>query len=228
VVSAKTFGRAVEAVEKAGILLVYPIKNAPEPASIWAALYPRSEMRWDWSEDADPRVVDLWHLKTELGEGDDVVYAKWFQGRATFFSRALFPALLRVLGTPQRFDDAASAEIGLGPDARTLYQLLLEDSPQTVKMLRAAADLEGKTFEATYNRGMRELWSRLLIVGAGEIEEGSYPSLAMYATKHRFEDLWEEAKRLSPAEAEARVAAAFAPGSPWEKHLRRLRRAYGP
>lgn len=208
--------KTVKAIERAGILLVYPIQNKKEPASIWHALYPGSRMSWDWAETADDRVVDLWHLRTQLSESRKVVYAKWFQGRATFFSRPVFAAMVRLLGGPERERD-------LPEEAAEIYRLLSDDSPQTPKMIREALGLEGKTNEARFTRGLAELWRRLLVVGFGELEEGSYPSLQIGATKLLFEDLWDEAALLSPDEAETRVKQVVPEDSPFFRQLVRLR-----
>ena len=201
------------------MLLVFPVKNAKEPASLWHALYPRSAMRWDWSESADPRVVSLWHLKTELGEGDDVVYGKWYQGRATVFSKRVFTALMRIVGTP------ATQSRQLSLEGAQLLGLLLDDSPQTPKHLRRALDLEGRLYEAAFNRALKELWNRLLAVGKGEVDEGAYPALAIGATKLLFEDLWDEARDLSLEEAEARWREAVPAGSAFDRHLKRQLKA---
>jgi hypothetical protein len=37
---------------------------------------------------------------------------------------------------------------------------------------------------------MRPLWERMLVVGAGEAEEGGFPSLTVGATELLFEPLW--------------------------------------
>jgi hypothetical protein len=174
-------------------------------------------MTWDWSETADPRVVELWHLRTRLSACEDVVYAKWFQGRATFFSRAVFTALLRLL-------DASRSEDELSGDAAAIYGLLLDDTPQTPQPLRAALGLEGRHHEAAFQRALRELWQRLLIVGFGESDEGSFPALAIGATRRLFENLWNDALALDPASACGVTDAVLAPGTAFERHLRRVRR----
>ncbi len=143
--------KTIKAIEQAGVLLVFPIKNEREPPSLWYALYPKSKMHWDWGETADERVVDLWHLRTELSTSREVVYTKWFKNRATFFSRPLFAAMLRVRGG-LAFDSAQASD-----DAKALYRLLLEDSPQTSRMLRAATGLLGREYEAGFSRGMKPL-----------------------------------------------------------------------
>src|SRR5271167_90429 len=90
---------AVSAINTAGALLVFPLDNRKEPASIWSHFFPRTPMRWEWDESGDNRVGDLWHLRSELSTTRKVVYTKWFRGRATYFSKELFTLLLRVLNT---------------------------------------------------------------------------------------------------------------------------------
>ncbi|MDB5037548.1 MAG: hypothetical protein JWQ35_1076 [Bacteriovoracaceae bacterium] len=91
------FRSAVSAVNKAGSLLVFPIKNQREPASLWSEFFPKSVMRWEWDQDGDSRVADLWHFREKLSSSGKVVYSKWFRGRATLFSRELLPSFLQIL-----------------------------------------------------------------------------------------------------------------------------------
>ena len=181
---------AIAKIEQRGILLVFPIENRPEPRSLWSELHPRSKMKWEWDQDGDTRVHDLWHLRARLMRSRKVVYAKWYRGRATFFSHDVYRALLAALhdeGDPRR---------GLSREAQAILELLEEDSPLSTKELRRRSDLQGRFLAATYERAMKELWSRLLIVGAGEVDDGAFPSLAVGATRLLFEELWTEARSL--------------------------------
>ena len=54
-------------------------------------------MVWEWDEDGDGRVSDLWHLREKLSKSGQLIYGKWFRGRATLMSREIFPALLKSL-----------------------------------------------------------------------------------------------------------------------------------
>lgn len=185
--------KAIKAIEQEGILLVYPIKNSPEPDSLWAHLWPRSKMVWGWDADADHKVSELWLLKEELSRSNQVVYAKWYQNRATFFSHEAFVNMLAF----QRTDSPLSHE------SATILEALEMDSPLSTKQLKEIADLQGRDMESTYNRAMKTLWQRLLIVAYGEIEDSSFPSTAVGATKTLFEPLWEQSLTVSPKEAEA-------------------------
>lgn len=191
--------KAIEAINKKHILLVFPIKAQKEPGSIWNELYPRTKMRWEWDEHGDHKVFDLWMMREQLSRSRKVIYAKWYQGRATFFSKECFVHLLAYL----------RSEKPLGSESQRILDILEQDSPLSTKQIKEFADLQGKWMEASYNRAMKPLWNRLLISAFGEIEDSSFPSLAIGASQNLFEDLWLEAQKISEEKA-----ASFL-----EKHL---------
>ena len=198
-----SINQAVQAIEKHGILLVYPIQNRKKPDSLWSAFYPDDEMVWEWDEDSDDRVAQLWHLKTELGTTRRVIYAKWYQGRATYFSKEVFVNLLALAGTPHLEKSTLSNE------ARQILEVLEMDSPLSTKQIKLATELRGKFFARAYERAMKELWAKLFIAGFGEVDDGAFPSLAVGATKTLFEELWEEAKSVSEEDARAFLLKRF-------------------
>ncbi|MFM8268585.1 MAG: hypothetical protein ACKN9V_00200 [Pseudomonadota bacterium] len=195
--------RAIEKIEEAGGLLVFPLDNRAEPQSLWAKLYPKSEMRWEWDEAGDDRVVKLWHLRTELSVCKEVVYTKWYKGRATFFSRTVFQALLAELAFPRK-----SIRV-LSQTAQTILRVLEEDSPLSTKELKKQTGLKGKDHESEYTKALKSLFERGLIVGFGEVDDGAFPSLAIGATLLLFDELWEEAKTLSRAQVEKHLNQLF-------------------
>ncbi|MFN9069187.1 MAG: hypothetical protein ACK5V3_18330 [Bdellovibrionales bacterium] len=200
--------KAIEAINRDGVILVFPINNKPEPHSLWSELHPNKEMRWDWDVTGDNKVVDLWHLKTELSKTRKVVYSKWFRGRATYFSRDLFAACLRFEREyPHR----------LSRDSENLLSTLVSDSPLSTKQLKALTELQGKMFEAQFNRSMKPLWERFKIVAYGEFEDSSFPSLGLAATQTLFEDLLEESDSLTLNEAQFKIKKAMPEGSPFFK-----------
>jgi hypothetical protein len=208
----------LQAIEKHGVMLVYPQKGRTDPPSLWHALYPRSTMRWAWDADADPRVSALWHLREELTRSRRVVYGKWFAGRATFFSRDLFRAMLAHLRA------AGDLRTGLSLDAQGLLAALEEDSPMATRALRDKVDLAGRLREGAYTRAMRALWSRLLIVGAGEVDEGGFPSLAIGATRVLLEEDW-EASGAKSAKGAALLARVQASSPAFARALARVERS---
>jgi hypothetical protein len=209
--------KAIQAIQKRGALLVYPLNNRKEPLSLWSELYPRSRMRWEWDQDGDNRVASLWMLREELSRSHQVIYVKWYQGRATFFSREVFVHLLAYL---------RSAEVArtLGPESQNILDLLLSDSPLSTKQVKAAAELEGRLNEPAYNRAMKPLWHYLLLVGFGEFEDSSFPSLGIGATQTLFEELWIEANTLVASEAETWFNKFWAEDNPFLKFAKKLRK----
>ncbi len=177
---------SIEAVMQNGWLLVFPIPGKKEPLSVWHVLHPRSIMRWEWTESADDKVVQLWHLRRLLAESHRVIYSKWYRGRATVFSPELFKKLWVYFG-PER-----EKIIGEG---REIMDLLEVESPLSTKQIRRGADLTGRENEKRYVSSMKELWRTFAIVGVGEIDDGAFPSLAHAATRVIFEELCLAAER---------------------------------
>jgi hypothetical protein len=212
---------AIGAIDRAGALLVFPIDNKKDPASLWSHFFPRSQMRWEWDESGDNRVAHLWHLKTELSTTKKVVYTKWFRGRATYFSRELFTQLLRAL-------NPGDPTVGLSSEARTILSLLDNESPLSTKDIKRGADLRGRASERVYEKALRELWSRLLVVAFGEVDDGAFPSLAVGSTRVLFEDLWNHAWKLETDLAEKRVAEILGAENLFFKHFQKLQAASPP
>lgn len=210
---------AIQKIDAAGALLVFPLNNRPEPRSLWSEFFPRTKMRWEWDESGDNRVGDMWGLMKRLSECREVVYSKWFQGRATFFSRELFVALASV-------QHAAKPPLeGLSGPAKLLYETLEMDSPLSTKQLKKFTELQGRDNEPAYSKGIKELFSRFLIVGCGEVDDGAFPSLAVGATRLIYEDLWVEAEEAgTPAglKKAQRVIDTHLPlGTPFRKFFER-------
>lgn len=211
--------KAIEAILKRGALLVYPLNNKKEPLSLWYELFPRSKMRWEWDETADDRVADLWSVREQLSRSRKVVYSKWYQGRATLFSPELLIHLLAYL-------ESHKVRHVLSQQSQNVIELLEADSPLSTKQLKAAADLEGRMMEPTYNRAMKPLWNNLLAVGFGEFQDSSFPSLGIGATSTLFEELWDKAGKIPQAEGEAYLLKVWGDQNPFWKYAKRVRKQW--
>jgi len=209
-----TFARAKKAIESQGILLVYPLANKPEPPSLFSVAYPKEKMRWEWTDDADDHVVSLWHLRMRLAESRSVVYAKWFQSRATFFSLPVFRAMLCGL------EAAGASRCPRSVDASTVLEILQDDSPMSTKVLRENAGFRGREYERRWTRALAELFARLDIVGVGEVADGAFPSLAVGATSLLFESEW-NAREEPESEDQEALDAALGRSKAWAKQWKR-------
>ncbi len=200
--------KAIRSILSAGALLVFPITNRKEPRSLWHELHPRRKMNWDWSESSDDAVPDLWHLMKRLSSCRKVIYSKWYQGRATFFAPELFQALLSA---------SLKKAKPLSQDARRILKTLEEDSPLSTKELKLRTELQGRLNEAAYTRACKELYQNFLIVAFGEVDDGAFPSLALGATRHLYEDLWNQAQELKATESERILNHHLKTGSAFRK-----------
>lgn len=181
---------SIAKINKNGALLVFPINNRKEPLSLWSEFFPKKKLRWEWNDKGDNHVFDMWALMKRLSDCKKVIYSKWYQNRATFFSRDLFTAMLKI------YRETAGFDSHLGRHSHHILDILEQDSPLSTKELKRLSDLQGKFNEAIYNRAMRELFHRFLVVAYGEVEDGAFPSLAVGSTKLLYEDLWLEAEKL--------------------------------
>lgn len=206
---------AIDRIREHGVLLVFPINNRELPHSLWSEFFPGRRMVWDWNEDSDHRVGEMWQMMKRLSDCRDVVYSKWYQGRATFFSPELFTAMIAL----RRSHETARHE--LSETARVLYEVLENNSPLSTKQLKELTDLRGRLNEGDYSRGMKELFTRFLIVGFGEVDDGAFPSLAVGATELLFEELWKKGKELSSAKAQLTVDRYMPSGSHVRRYLER-------
>ena len=190
----KDLEKSIQHINDAGILLVFPIKNAKEPDSLWRRLHPKSEMRWEWDSDGDHKVSDMWFRMKKLSDCKDVVYSKWYQGRATFFSRDLFTALITIARHSEKLPP-------LTREARMILRQLEMNSPLSTKEIKKLTHMQGKFYEGAYNKAIKELFQRFLIVGFGEVDDGAFPSLAVGATELLYEKLWLQASDMPFDEA---------------------------
>lgn len=209
----KKFQQALQFINQHGILLVFPVNNAKLPASLWSQFYPRSKMEWNWDNDEDNRVGNLWMLMKRLSDCREVVYSKWYQGRATFFSKKLFTALLCLKL------ESLQNKSTLSRTSLELLEILESDSPLSTKQLKKMAELQGKDNEKFYQRAMKELFKNFQIVAYGEVDDGAFPSLAIGSTKNLFEELWLDAQEMSRKEAEAAVNKFMPAGALFRKYL---------
>ena len=206
---------AISSIRQYGALLVFPINNREQPHSLWAEFFPKTRMVWDWNEDSDHRVGNMWRMMKRLSDCREVVYSKWYQGRATFFSQELFTAMLAVRRT------CLLRRHELSETERILFEVLENNSPLSTKELKQVTNLQGRIHEAAYARGIKELFTRLLIVGFGEVDDGAFSSLAVGSTELLFEELWREGAAMSRPEAQATLDRLMPAGSHFRRHFER-------
>jgi hypothetical protein len=119
----------------------------------------------------------------------------------------------------------SETEIGLSDQAKNMLNVLKMDSPLSTKQLKVLTGLRGRDYEAEYQRSLKELWSKLLIVGFGEINDGAFPSLAIGATQNLFEDLWNQSSNYTSQEADEELKKILPKNSLFLNQLSRYTRS---
>lgn len=201
--------KSIEKINQKKLLLVFPITNKQDPPSLWFQLFPRVPMDWNWSEDGDNRVVQMWQLMKTLSDCRRVIYSKWYQNRATFFSNDFFTHMLAYQ------KHTLHSHIEWTSTEKLLLEILRNNSPMSTKELKAESGLKGKLFEAEYTRSLKKLFLHQYIVAYGEVEDGAFPSLAIGATETLYEEEWLAADAISLKDCElemrrvAKSSAAF-------------------
>jgi hypothetical protein len=97
------------------------------------------------------------------------------------------------------------------------------DSPLSPKQLKEMVELQGKSLEAIYTRAMKQLWNSLLIVGFGEIEDSSFPSLAVGSTQLIYEELWLQALTMNAGQAEKELVKKLGNDNAFYKYAQKLK-----
>lgn len=213
----KKKAKLIEAVHSRGCLLVYPIDNQPLPKSLWSELYPRSRMVWEWDADSDGRVSELWILREELSRSAELRYVKWYKQRATFFAPDVFVHLLALFESSRRQGE-------LSRSSQEALESFLMDSPQSTKLIKENLGWQGKLMESHYNRALKPLWSYLYIVGYGEVQDSSFPSLNMAASATLFEKDWLAAQEISVKDAGAYLKRRLGEESPFYQFALKLQK----
>ncbi|RYZ80440.1 MAG: hypothetical protein EOP06_25315 [Proteobacteria bacterium] len=98
------------------------------------------------------------------------------------------------------------------------------DSPQSTPLLKENLGLRGKSFESQYNRALKPLWNFLYLVGFGEVDDSSFPSLNIGASATLFEELWLEAQSLDPEQARKSLEKTLGADNLFLKYALKLQR----
>jgi hypothetical protein len=116
-----------------------------------------------------------------------------------------------------------AATVSLSANAQIILDALEMDSPLSTRQVKESTGLGGKFNEGAYNRAMKELFSRFLIVGFGEVDDGAFPSLAVGATKSIYEDIWRASQALPVIKAEEIIDKYWPEGTKMRIYFNKIR-----
>ncbi len=164
-----------------------------------------NEIQWHTEQpDTDPWE---WRMRV-LEERDDIAYGKFFWKKGGYITREWMPAFLAVR-QPKELD-SAYRDGEIGGSAKRIYDVLRENGPQPLHLLRIQAGFGKKEEKSRFERGLVELQMRLdvTICGSWQKVSGSGTPYGWNATvlctmaDYFGPEVIREAKHLTPEQAE--------------------------
>ena len=207
----RTLDQAARAVKELGFCLLFPGKKLRLPSLVEAVegrLLPDYNPRRDWSSE----FLRVWKWKDELPRKRLAWYGKYFRGRGTFLAPEFLAYFYRLEGTPGSDDDYARLyrDGRISADARLVCAELLEHGPLGSMELRYALKWEGKRGNQRFQRALRELQSRLVLVHWGtKAETKAWESAVYQFTPRAFPKAVRKASKLTVEDARRRIAAQY-------------------
>lgn len=199
---------AIAFVNERGFVYFWPIKEVTFP-NLWAAVAGERPVA---DAHDDPGHV-TWGWKDQLLGQRVWYYAKVLRKKSTFISLAMLPcfyALSENYGAPAE-DYLEQYRAGrLSHEAKTIYEVLLQEGPLDSPALRRAARMTSRESDAAFNRAMSALQADFKLLPVGVAEVGAWKYAFIYELTHRyFPALAEEARPISTRQARKELAEAF-------------------
>lgn len=214
----RTAADAVRFIDGAGYCLLFPIKRLPLPSLYYACARRDIQLGPSW----DKYCERIWEWKDELPRRRRAFYAKYFKQRGTFISLKLLPHFLAMRGSPtaaeehERFYAAGQ----VSHHAQMIWRALASHGPLATLELRHACKLDSKGANARFRRAMLELQCLLAVVHFGaEQETAAWASARFELTARAFPKQASMARRITPEQARAAIAAKYLewhPDAPWQ------------
>jgi hypothetical protein len=203
-----TLAEAVKYIDAIGYCMLFAVRNIPLP-SLYYVVTQRNRLEkrvWDKYSEM------VWRWKDELPGRRRAFYAKYFRGRGTLISLAQLPNFLAMGDAAVKPDDFERfyAEGRIREDTRAVWEALATHGALATLELRHACKLETKTGNVRFKRAILDLQRLLVAVHSGaEQETAAWASGRYELTCRAFPKETAEARRITPEEARAKLAAKF-------------------
>lgn len=200
----KTLQGALKFVNERGLVFFWPIKGVELP-SLWTSVAGNRPVP---SNHDDPAHVTWGWKDSMLGE-KKWYYAKVLRRKGTLISLDLAPyfyALSENYGEPQEDYIAQFQEGKLSPEAKRIYEVLLDEGAIHTQLLRRKAGLKMYPF----SKGLDELQADFKVLPVKVTEAGRWKYAYVYDCVHRhYPELLEQARRIGSLEARTAILEAY-------------------
>jgi hypothetical protein len=198
---------AVEFVNQRGFVFFWPIKGVELP-SLWAAVAGDRPVA---DEHDDPGHI-TWGWKDDTLGKKRWYYGRFLKHRNAMASLQILPyfyALTPNYGEPAEDYLIQYQQGQLRPEAKWVFEALLNEGPMDTLSLRKAAHLSNPESEGRFNRAIDDLQTDFRILPIGIAPVGAWRYAFIYECTHRHHpDLFDQVTNLNLTEADARVEIA--------------------
>ncbi len=204
----RTKEQAISYVNERGFIYFWPIKDITLPA-LWTAVAGERPVA---DEHDDPGHV-TWGWKDELLPARQWYYGKVLRKKATIISLDVAPsfyALSENFGEPEQdyLDQYKAGQ--LTHDAKTVYEVLLQDGPLDTPEIRRRARMTARTSDSPFNRAIEFLQADFKILPVGVAEVGRWKYAFNYECVHRwYPDLLERARAIRQSDARIKLVEFY-------------------
>jgi hypothetical protein len=203
-----TIAEAAKYIRTLGFCMLFTAKSVPLP-SLYYHVTKRNRLQvhvWDKYSEM------VWRWKDELPRRQLAFYGKYFRGRGTFISPESLPYFLAmedaVIGSGDHERFYGSGRIRA--DARSIWEGLEKLGPLATLELRNACKMDTKAGNVRFKRAIVQLQRSLVVMHSGtEQETGAWASGRYDLICRAFPKAISAARRITPVEARAKLAAKF-------------------
>lgn len=204
----RTREQAISYVNERKFVYFWPIKDITMP-SLWTAVAGDRPVA---DEHNDSGHV-TWGWKDELLPARKWYYAKVLRKKATIISLDVAPAFYALsenYGEPE-LDYLDQYKAGqLTHDAKTVYEVLLQNGPMDTPELRRQARMTARTSDSPFNRAIEFLQADFKVLPVGVAEVGRWKYAFIYECVHRwYPDLPERARPIRQADARVKLVEKY-------------------
>ena len=201
----RTLADAAEFLSHVGFCMLFPVKGVELPSLYYAAAR-RKPVTWD------RYALLIWDWKDELPRRRRGFYSKYLKGRGTFISPGLLPHFIAAEESAAAPKDFERFYAGgrITHDAKVIWEALATHGPMATLELRNACKMDSKQGNTRFKKAMLELQRALLVVHFGsEQETAAWASGRFELTARAFPRQASEARRITPNEGRAAMAAKY-------------------
>lgn len=199
---------ALEFINQVGFCYAFSARNSELPC-LWHAACGERQPQYPVHTHEDPNIGLVWEAKDILAENKAIYYGKAIKRHPSMISLELFSSFYVLRRGNQNSDAYLTAYLRgeLSPDAKRIYEALLEQSPMVTSELKLASNLAHPAKRTAFDRAMAELQMNFYLVKIAEFYDPF--SFLWDLVEERFSQEIAQSRGLDPATARTRILRQY-------------------